>query len=178
MRRDGNDKVAHAVRNWGEIYPGLTTDHLYVFSRMRLVVEGLRIGQAAILKKHGLSRGEFDVLVLLIRNRRAMSPTELSRELNITGGGITKRLRILQDKDLIQKTANATDGRAYLVAASAQVRDILLPVLQDISLSEMELLSALDDTDKEVMESLLYRLTTRVEELFPNVRHTGPIEDE
>lgn len=171
------DRVDRSVGNWAKILPGLPLDNLLVFSRMRLIIDGITLGRNAILKNHDLTEGEFELIAILMRNNRPMSPTELTREARVSAGGVTKRLKLLEQRKMILKIEHPTDKRAYSVQIRPFVFNIMRPVLEEISAAEEEYLADMSADDRTCLQELLRELALVVERRHPMVPHTAPIDD-
>ncbi|MCR3750841.1 MarR family winged helix-turn-helix transcriptional regulator [Lentzea californiensis] len=76
---------------------------------------------AEVLKKHGLSRSELDVLGALASCGDAGArPQELASQLLLTTGGISNILRRLENDGHITREANRTDARSSIVRLTPQ----------------------------------------------------------
>ncbi|MGI5499703.1 MarR family winged helix-turn-helix transcriptional regulator [Lentzea sp. CA-135723] len=73
---------------------------------------------AEVLKQHGLSRSELDVLGALAGG--PARPQELSSQLLLTTGGISNILRRLEADGHITREANAKDARSNIVRLTPQ----------------------------------------------------------
>ena len=70
------DRVDAARANWNELFPDIDTYHLAIFSRMRLIVQGLELSMNDVLARFGMTRADFNIISQLVRNRRPMTPSE------------------------------------------------------------------------------------------------------
>lgn len=73
-----------------------------------------------VLQRHGLSVYEFDVLASLRRGPPPfeLTPKDLQRSLVITSGGLTKVLRQLEARGLVERRVNVEDRRVKPVRLS------------------------------------------------------------
>lgn len=177
MSTDRPDKVERSVENWARLFPGLPVDNLYVFSRMRLIIQGATIGRNAILKAHDLSEGEFAIIAILLRNNRPLSPTELAQEAFVSASGVTKRLKLLEQRKMIRKIENPNDKRAYSVELRPFVFNIMRPILAEISAKENALLADFAGPARAELEASLKILALRIEDLYPSVPNTAPLTE-
>lgn len=65
------------------------------------------------LQKHGLSCAEFDVLATLHNHgdRHEMTPSQIQAQMVITSGGLTKVMRQLQQRRLVERRQDDSDLR-------------------------------------------------------------------
>lgn len=73
------------------------------------------------LQKHGLSCAEFDVLATLCNHgdRHEMTPSQIQAQMVITSGGLTKVMRQLQQRRLVERRQDDTDLRIKPVRLTA-----------------------------------------------------------
>lgn len=80
-----------------------------------------------VMARHGLAPAEFDVLSALERASRkeyTLTPTELQASMIITSGGLTKVLRQLEGRGLVERPKGAGDRRVKpvrIVPSAVQV---------------------------------------------------------
>jgi DNA-binding MarR family transcriptional regulator len=114
-----------------------------------------------LFEHHQIHRGLFSALVSL---RLAGEPYELRHRdlmdrMLLTSGGITNLCRKLQQLGLIDRRAEAEDGRSVcfrLTAAGIALADEIIPQQHR---NECELVSALNSDEKDTLCSLLEKLT-------------------
>lgn len=138
------DYVDGVRRQWAEIFPGLETGGMDIITRINRIAQIVEQRSDGVLTSNGITRAEFDMLSLLARSGRPMSPTELSAELLISGAGATKRIKTLQNAGLVVREANPKDGRGALIRMTPKARDLLRPILESVLDFEAGLLSGLD----------------------------------
>ena len=99
------DHVHRVLEQWRREAPELDRSPFGVLGRISRLAHLLQAEIEPIFAAHGVTGGEFDVLAALRRAGRPyrLSPTELSRALIVTSGGMTKRLNALEDRGLIRR---------------------------------------------------------------------------
>src|SRR4051812_24274258 len=92
------DHVHHVLEQWGRELPQLDRSPMGVVGRISRVAQLLQVELERVFATHGVNGGEFDVLASLRRSGTPyrLTPTELSRTLMVTSGGMTKRLAALE----------------------------------------------------------------------------------
>lgn len=140
---DHGDVVDRMQREWAGLRPDLSFASLGVIHRVlrasRLILEA----SDAFLADYGLTRGELDVLSALRRTGEPLSPTTLARTLLVPRSAITMRLKALQVRGFLSRTANPADGRSFLLVltdAGTALVDEVIPAqlaLEDALLAEV-----------------------------------------
>ena len=94
---DRRDHVHHVLEQWRREAPKLDRSPLGVVGRISRLAQLIQVELERVFESYGLNGGEFDVLATLRRTGRPyrLTPTELSRALMVTSGGMTKRLAAL-----------------------------------------------------------------------------------
>jgi len=136
------DVVDGMQREWSRLRPDLDFTSVGVIHRVlrasRLILET----SDAFLADYGLTRGELDVLSALRRTGEPLSPTTLAQTLLVPRSAITMRLKALQARGLLNRTANPADGRSSLLVLTdtgAALVDEVIPAqlaLEDALLAE------------------------------------------
>ncbi len=159
------DDVAAFQEAWRRELPQIDTGPMAVLGRINRIAAKTSDGICAVFERHGLERGEFDVISTLRRSGPpyTLTPTELYRTLMITSGGLTHRLARLEKAGLIERRPSQEDRRSLLVClTSAGARKVEAAFAEDMAL-EAELLSALPPDKREQLASLLKELAASVE---------------
>ncbi|MGI5219125.1 MarR family winged helix-turn-helix transcriptional regulator [Nocardia carnea] len=137
------DTIEQARRQWALRFPELDVRPLDIFGRVRRIGSVLQSLSDEVLESYGITRADFDILSVLGRFGRAMTPTEIAAETVTSAPGTTKRIKRLVDAGLIVRLPNPQDGRGALISLSAEAEAFLEPVLQAISRLENEYLAQL-----------------------------------
>lgn len=105
-----DDIVASVVRQWQAVNPGLDTGPMEIIGRINRCAALLQQAEDAPLRSAGLTRAEFDLLGAVRRTDRELTPGELARETFSSGAAVTKRLRALQDRALVERRGTTATG--------------------------------------------------------------------
>jgi DNA-binding MarR family transcriptional regulator len=138
------DYVDGVRQQWAEIFPGLETGGMDIITRINRIAQIVEQRSDRVLASNGITRAELDMLSLLARCGRPMSPSGLAAELLISGAGATKRIKTLQNAGLVVREANPRDGRGALIRMTPKARDVLRPILESVLDFEASLLSGLN----------------------------------
>lgn len=150
---------------WRREIPGLDTEPMAILGRINRISHRTAPAIEALFARHGIDRGEFDVIASLRRSGPPyrLAPTDLYRSLMISSGGLTHRLIRLGRAGLITRRASSTDGRSLLVQltkAGAQLVEAAFA--QDMDL-ERNWISALTAKERSQLAALLRKLHLAVE---------------
>ena len=109
------------------------------------------------LAPHGLERAEFDVLVTVLRSGPAgeTTPTRLTWDLDISSGGLTKRLIRLEQRGLITRRIDPADRRSLLVALTPAGRTLTEAAVGTHTRAVAGLVAALPEADRRRLADLL-----------------------
>ena len=103
--------------HWPETFDDLVLP--YVISLYR-AHESHQHHAYAVMRKHGLTPAEFDVLATLRRSPPPgdLTPSEIQQAMLITSGGLTKVLQQLETRGLVTRTTSKSDRRSKPVQLS------------------------------------------------------------
>jgi DNA-binding MarR family transcriptional regulator len=95
----------------------------------------------------GLTYAEFDVLAALHRagEPHRLKPSELSRSLFLTSGGISNVLQRLAAAGYVERGANPGDGRSRWVRLTEEGREVAAKALDASGRAHLEVLSGVPD---------------------------------
>ncbi|WP_432053852.1 MarR family winged helix-turn-helix transcriptional regulator [Streptomyces sp. bgisy022] len=125
------DTVAAVVRQWRAVHPDLDTGPMEVIGRINRCAALLQQAEDAPLRREGLTRPEFDLLGALRRTGRELTPGDLARETFSSGAAVTKRLKQLTERGLVERRGDTRDRRVTHVRLTEPGRDLvdgILPV--------------------------------------------------
>lgn len=112
--------------------------------------------------KYNLSTSEFDVLMTLLCHIEPMSPTNLYESMIFSSGGMTKLLKKLEEKKLIERIPSKKDKRSLLVALSREGKKLVSDAFGDVVKINTEVLSKLEESEQATLENLLKKLLTEL----------------
>ncbi|MEW2155677.1 MarR family transcriptional regulator [Streptomyces sp. NPDC007189] len=161
-RRDG-DTVAAVVRQWRAVHPQLDTGPMEVIGRINRCAALLQQAEDAPLRRAGLSRPEFDLLGALRRTGHELTPGELARETFSSGAAVTKRLKQLTERGLVERRGDTRDRRVAHVRLTDAGRDLVDGILPEQLAYETAVLSVLAPQGQSELAGLLAELLSRLE---------------
>ena len=159
----GDDTVSVVVRQWRAVHPDLDTGPMEIIGRINRCAALLQQAEDGPLRRTGLSRPEFDLLGALRRTGHELTPSELARETYSSGAAVTKRLKQLTERGLVERRGDARDRRVAhvrLTDAGSALVDGLLP---EQLAYEASVLSVLDTQGQDELAGLLGELLGRLE---------------
>ncbi|MCA9548842.1 MAG: MarR family transcriptional regulator [Myxococcales bacterium] len=159
------DGIDARRQQWAAELPDVDTRGMAIIGRMRWLTMQLRPGIEAIFTEHGLDAGEFDVLATLLRagTPYTLRPTELYQWLMISSGGLTARLKRLEDAGMVKRSSAPDDARSLLVALTTKGKKLAERAFRDDMAHEAKVLSALTKAEQAQLEALLRKLALAVE---------------
>ncbi|MFF7972574.1 MarR family transcriptional regulator [Streptomyces sp. NPDC007905] len=157
------DTVASVVRQWRAVHPELDTGPMEVIGRINRCAALLQQAEDAPLRRAGLSRPEFDLLGALRRTGHELTPGELARETFSSGAAVTKRLKQLTERGLVERRGDPRDRRVAHLRLTEAGRDLVDGVLPDQLAYETAVLSVLAPEGQTELAALLADLLSRLE---------------
>ncbi|GAA3879501.1 hypothetical protein GCM10023084_35520 [Streptomyces lacrimifluminis] len=162
-RREADDTVAGVVRQWQAVHPGLDTGPMEIIGRINRCAALLQQAEDAPLRRVGLTRPEFDLLGALRRTGRELTPGELARETFSSGAAVTKRLKQLTERSLVERRGDTRDRRVAHVRLTDAGRDLVDGVLPEQLAYESAVLSGIDSESQRELAGQLGELLGRLE---------------
>ncbi|WP_440709460.1 MarR family winged helix-turn-helix transcriptional regulator [Herbiconiux sp. YIM B11900] len=129
------DDVDAIRADWRRLAPQLDTEVIDTVGRILRAAALLTRRGDEFLAGFGLARGEFDILSALRRADAPQSPGTLRTVSLASGPAVTKRLRGLEERRLLERSPNPADGRGALIAltpAGEELIDRVFPRLLDL----------------------------------------------
>ncbi|MFJ7946927.1 MarR family winged helix-turn-helix transcriptional regulator [Streptomyces sp. NPDC096354] len=158
-----DDIVASVVRQWHAVNPELDTGPMELIGRINRCAALLQQAEDAPLRAAGLSRAEFDLLGAVRRTDRELTPGELARETFSSGAAVTKRLRILQERGLVDRRSDERDRRVTHVRLTEEGRALVDQLLPRQLAYERVVLSGLDERTRGELSAQLSELLVQLE---------------
>ncbi|MFH9660306.1 MarR family winged helix-turn-helix transcriptional regulator [Streptomyces sp. NPDC017248] len=159
----GTDTVSAVVRQWRAVHPELDTGPMEVIGRINRCAALLQQAEDAPLRRAGLSRAEFDLLGALRRTGHELTPGELARETFSSGAAVTKRLKQLTERGLVDRRGDTRDRRVAHVRLTDAGRDLVDGILPEQLAYETAVLSVLAPDGQGELAGLLAGLLGRLE---------------
>jgi DNA-binding MarR family transcriptional regulator len=159
------DEVDGLVEAWRRERPDLELGPMEVLSRVSRLAHHLDRARRTAFSDHGIEPWEFDVLAAL---RRAGTPYELSpgrllKETLVTSGTMTNRVDRLEERGFVRRLPDPSDRRGVLVRLTDQGRGTVDGALDGLLSREVDLLAALDGSDRKALAGLLRSLVSGFE---------------
>ncbi|MET9847630.1 MarR family winged helix-turn-helix transcriptional regulator [Streptomyces ossamyceticus] len=158
------DTVAKVVRQWQTVHPGLDTGPMEIIGRVNRCAALLQQAEDAPLRRAGLTRPEFDVLGTLRRTGHELTPSEIARETFASGAAVTKRVKLLGERGLVERRGDARDRRVAHVRLTDSGRDLVDSVLPEQLAYETNVLSGVGTDDRRELAGLLGELLIQLED--------------
>jgi DNA-binding MarR family transcriptional regulator len=158
-----DDTVAGVVRQWQAVHPGLDTGPMEVIGRVTRCAALLQQAEDAPLRRAGLSRSEYELLGALRRTGHELTPGDLARETFSSGAAVTKRLKQLTGRGLVERRGDTRDRRIAHLRLTDAGRALVDTVLPEQLAYETAVLSALDPAVQDRLAGLLAELLGRLE---------------
>ena len=121
------------------------------------------------MNDYNIGSGQYIILLTLFRNS-GISQEELSDYLKIDKGSIAKSIKKLEDEAYIKRSIDSDDKRAYKIFLTQKALDIIPIVQEAIKSWEDIIVSDLSDSEKQMIEQLLYKMAKKAYEDKTNFR--------
>ena len=157
------DIVSTVVRQWQAVHPDIDTGPMEIIGRINRCAALLQQAEDAPLRHAGLTRAEFDLLGTLRRTGRELTPGDLARETFASGAAVTKRLKTLTERGLVERRGDTRDRRVAHVRLTDAGRDLVDGILPVQLAYEPSVLSGIDPEHRDELSALLAGLLSRLE---------------
>ncbi|NEK59926.1 MarR family transcriptional regulator [Geodermatophilus sabuli] len=159
------DAVDRLIAQWQRERPDLDLAAMATIGRLGRLAAHVGPAVEAVLARHGLSTGEFDVLAAL---RRAgaphrQTPTELAGSLMLSPAAMTNRLDRLESAGLVTRDPNPASRRSLLVSLTDEGLRVVDAAVTEHVANEEALLAALSPTQRAQLDAILRRLLASFE---------------
>jgi DNA-binding MarR family transcriptional regulator len=163
------DHVGRVHALWRREIPDVNLEGSAILARARRITLMARERIVPVLARHGLDGGEFYVLAALRRAGApyALRPTELYRALMVSSGGMTDRLRRLEERGLVRRRPSQEDRRSMLVELTPEGRRLIERAWREDMELENELVAPLGSAERQQLAQLLERLARLLEKEQP-----------
>jgi DNA-binding MarR family transcriptional regulator len=157
------DIVERVMRQWRQVHPELDVSPMAVIGRISRCAALLQQAVDAPLAQEGLSRAEFDILGTLRRMGRELTPGQIARETFASGAAVTKRLRQLEERGLVERRGDARDRRISWLSLSDAGQELIDRILPDQIGYEAALLAGVDERRLAELTGTLSELLVHLE---------------
>jgi DNA-binding MarR family transcriptional regulator len=140
-----------AVRAWQREHPDLDLGSLIPLLRLEALTRSLEAFQRGVLEPLELSVSDYRALTGLQPSGRPepQTPTRLAQRLGHTTGGMTKILRRLETRGLVDRRIDPDDARGFLIELTARGRTTLERALRAFALASDHRLTAIPPRERE-----------------------------
>lgn len=145
------------VEQWRRARPDVDPASMAVFARLTRAHTAASRAIEATLGRHGLNRGEFDVLASLRRSSspHRLSPGDLARALVLSPAAMTNRVQRLEDRGFVVRRPDPADGRYGVVELTAAGRRLVDGAVTDHVATLDRLLAELPEADRSALTTML-----------------------
>jgi DNA-binding MarR family transcriptional regulator len=151
------DAVDQMVAQWRRERPDLDPSSMAVFARLTRAHTAASRAIEATLGRHGLNRGEFDLLASLRRSAPPfrLSPGELARAMVLSPAATTNRLQRLEERGYVVRRPDPDDGRFALVELTDDGKALVDAAVTDHVATLDRLLADLPVGDRPAFTAML-----------------------
>lgn len=110
------------------------------------------------MTKYDLLHSHISVLASLYFNKNALSPTELYDATLFSSGGMTKVLKKLEDRKLIEKIPSVNDKRSMLINLTKNGELLIKECLEALAESKEKLFNILSQKEKKDFQEILAKV--------------------
>lgn len=160
------DHVDLVLRQWEQQRPDLDVSSMAVLGRLSRLWSMVSARQRETFAAHDLDPASFDVLATLRRSEppHRLTPAELMRSAMVTSGAITQRLERLENRGLVTRTPNESDGRGIHVTLTETGYELVDAALDDHVDTQEQVLSALTPSQRDTLAATLRELLESLED--------------
>ena len=153
------DFVDSLEEEWKAQVPQLQTEPISVVARLVRMSYYVERRVAINLARYDLNRGEFEVLAVLTRNpEENITPKILQTKILITSGGLSNRIRKLEEKGLLVRLSDPNDRRGVILKSTEKGKEITRQAVTSHVEVERQIASGLSPEEQRELASLLKRL--------------------
>jgi DNA-binding MarR family transcriptional regulator len=134
-----------------------------IIGRVNRCAALLQQAEDAPLRRAGLSRPEFDLLGALRRTGHELTPGDLARETFSSGAAVTKRVKQLTERGLVERRGDTRDRRVAHVRLTEAGRELVDGILPEQLAYETAVLSVLTPESRDELAARLGELLGRLE---------------
>lgn len=152
---------------WRREYPEVDTTSLPPLVRIARLVVLLQGFQRGVLEPFELAASDYGVLAALRRAGEPYqaSPSLLWSRLHRSSGGMTKMLRRLEDRGLIARAPDPSDGRGSLVRLTPRGLDLQEQVFRAFLAASDQVMGEFSKSERRDLDEALRALVDRFEDL-------------
>jgi DNA-binding MarR family transcriptional regulator len=154
-----DDRVDRLVEDFKRVRPDVDPTTKVVAARLLHLIDLVERYYGGICELFDVSLSGLGVLTSLARNDpRALTLSELNRDILVTSGGMTFLAASLEQQGLVSKRPHPSDGRAVLVKLTRQGRQVANQLIDAIALADVAALTHVCVSDLNAADELLRSL--------------------
>jgi DNA-binding MarR family transcriptional regulator len=159
------DAVDRIIQQWRRERPDLDPSAKAVTGRIVRLNGILQRRMDQAFARHGVTGGAYGILVALRRSGAPfeLTPSELTRHLMVTTGGMTSMIDRLERQGLVTRRPNPADRRGVLVRLTDEGRSIVDAAMADLSALEHDVTAGLSTEQRDELARLLRVLLVSLE---------------
>jgi DNA-binding MarR family transcriptional regulator len=151
------DPVDRMVEQWRRERPDVDPSSMALFARLTRAHLAASRTIDGTLGRHGLKRGEFDMLASLRRSSTPfrLSPGDLARAMVLSPAATTNRIQRLEERGLVVRRPDPEDGRFGVVELTDAGRRLVDEAVSDHVATLDRLLAELPAGDRPRFTAML-----------------------
>jgi DNA-binding MarR family transcriptional regulator len=155
-----DDAIDVILGQWQRERPDLDLAAMGVLGRLWQVSALLAPEIEQVFARHGLRRGEFDVLTALRRAGEpyTLIPSEMAQTLMMSRAGMTNRVDRLEEAGLVERTLDPADRRSFLVALTERGRTVIDETMTEHAANLKRLVAGLSAREYDALDRALRTL--------------------
>ncbi|EAR61650.1 MarR family winged helix-turn-helix transcriptional regulator [Neptuniibacter caesariensis] len=160
------DAVDLIVDQWKNERPELNSELMGIPGRIKRSSALVQHKLEKTFAEYGLNYWEFDVLATLRRagSLYSLAPTALFSTLMVTSGTMTHRLKGLEKRGLIARTANPEDARSMLVELTEEGFQLIDKAVTAHTENLERILSPLTEDEQQQLDNALRKILSLLED--------------
>lgn len=162
------DSADAILDQWRRERPDLDLSAMGLLSRLWQACALLAPPVEEVFARHGLRRGEFDVLTALRRAGEpyTLIPSELAETLMMSRAGMTNRVDRLEQAGLVERTLDPNDRRSFLIALTDKGRAIIDETMTEHAENLKGLVAGLSRRDYDALDAGLRTFLRELQRKF------------
>lgn len=160
------DAVDDIIGQWARVRPELDVSAMEVFGRLHRGFLLYRSGIGEVFAEVGTTEPGFDVLAALRRSgpEHRLTAGELARQTLVTTGGLTLRVRRLEQEGYVRRERDPEDNRMVYVELTASGRELVDRAADAHFENLSRMLGRLSTDERKALAQLLGRLYDSLQE--------------
>jgi DNA-binding MarR family transcriptional regulator len=158
------DQVDRAVATWRSAHPDWDCTGMALLGRVSRIERLLEVRRLDVLRPHGLTTADIDVLASLWRYPDGQRPRDLRRTMMVGSGTLTPRLDRLEAGGWLERRPDSGDLRGCVLVLTGSGRRRVPQLIEELLAVENQALGALP---RAAVERLVKDLGSLLSSLEP-----------